>query len=198
VAGNSSRTGGGVHTGASSRDRILDSTFDGNSGDDGAAIAMRTNSPPGTAALVAGSTITNNTGGVSISLGQLVVCLTPISCPLPPTPMLTVQRTIVAPASGQGACAIPPPDPNLQFGWIGQFVDGGANLIGAGGSCAFGSTADPLLGPLADNGGPTWTHLPQAGSPAIDGGGTCTGVDQRGVTRPQGIACDIGAVEVAT
>ncbi len=58
---------------------------------------------------------------------------------------------------------------------------------------------DPLLGPLASNGGPTQTQALQAGSPAIDHGGTsangCPPTDQRGVTRPQGPACDIGAFE---
>jgi predicted outer membrane repeat protein len=57
------------------------------------------------------------------------------------------------------------------------------------------------LGPLADNGGPTRTHLPNAGSPAIDAvpilaPWLCAGTeDQRGVSRPQGAACDNGAVE---
>jgi hypothetical protein len=55
---------------------------------------------------------------------------------------------------------------------------------------------DPKLGPLADNGGPTQTHLPQAGSPAIDAVPFGTPVDQRGVKRPQGTNYDIGAVEV--
>lgn len=62
---------------------------------------------------------------------------------------------------------------------------------------------NPLLGPLASNGGPTLTHLPQPGSPAIDGGSnpSCQAVDQRNVARPvdgngDGAAtCDIGAVE---
>jgi hypothetical protein len=64
------------------------------------------------------------------------------------------------------------------------------------------SNTDPKLGPLADNGGPTRTHALLPGSPAIDRGNTdvCSadpvgGVDQRGVTRPQGAACDIGAYE---
>lgn len=53
------------------------------------------------------------------------------------------------------------------------------------------------LGPLADNGGPTFTHLPQPGSPLIDGGLCLPEVltDQRGVARPFGATCDIGAVE---
>jgi len=55
--------------------------------------------------------------------------------------------------------------------------------------------ADPLLGPLAANGGPTWTHLPLPGSPALDRAPTCPATDQRGVSRPQGSACDAGSVE---
>jgi len=56
---------------------------------------------------------------------------------------------------------------------------------------------DLMLGPLADNGGPTMTFALLPGSPAIDAGdnATCTSADQRGVTRPQGILCDIGAFE---
>ena len=56
---------------------------------------------------------------------------------------------------------------------------------------------DPQLQPLADNGGPTRTHIPAPGSPAIDEVriNACAGLDQRGVTRPQGARCDIGAVE---
>src|SRR5260221_10649616 len=56
---------------------------------------------------------------------------------------------------------------------------------------------DPKLGFFADNGGPTWTVSLLAGSPAIDAGddATCATTDQRGVTRPQGSHCDIGAYE---
>ena len=60
---------------------------------------------------------------------------------------------------------------------------------------------DPKLGPLADNGGPTETCALLAGSPAIDAG-SCTDIsgnpvsyDQRGVARPFGSNCDIGAYE---
>jgi hypothetical protein len=60
---------------------------------------------------------------------------------------------------------------------------------------------DPMLGPLAHNGGPTETQLPMTGSPAIDNGGLpntsgCPLTDQRGRARPSGPACDIGSVEV--
>jgi hypothetical protein len=62
---------------------------------------------------------------------------------------------------------------------------------------------DPLLGPLADNGGLTFTHALQAGSPAIDTGNAFdmdfinhVETDQRGVARPQGSGDDIGAFEL--
>ncbi len=53
------------------------------------------------------------------------------------------------------------------------------------------------LGTLTFNGGafPMQTIMPLAGSPLIDAGGTCSATDQRGVPRPQGAQCDIGAVE---
>jgi hypothetical protein len=82
----------------------------------------------------------------------------------------------------------------------------------------------PMLAPLADNGGAGETHMPLAGSPALDripaascgfpplGGGELEGEqhltglvdypaialgrDQRGVAMPQGAGCDAGAVEV--
>jgi CSLREA domain-containing protein len=59
--------------------------------------------------------------------------------------------------------------------------------------------ADPLIGSLQDNGGPTDTRGLLAGSPAIDHGDNagCPATDQRGVARPQGAACDVGAYESA-
>lgn len=71
-------------------------------------------------------------------------------------------------------------------------------------SCSFDdptdnpTVGDPLVGPLADNGGSTRTHRPLSGSPLVgvvpvaDG---CGGVDQRGVDRPVEELCEIGAVE---
>jgi hypothetical protein len=59
-----------------------------------------------------------------------------------------------------------------------------------------------LLGPLGNHGGPTLTHLPRLGSAAIGSGDNAVcaappvyNLDQRGVLRPQGAVCDIGAVE---
>lgn len=82
----------------------------------------------------------------------------------------------------------------------------GYNLVGDD-TCGLddptdGPVDDPLLGPLADNGGPTRTHLPLDGSPLIDNIPTAdcfpdVNVDQRGVTRPQFGGCDTGSVEVA-
>lgn len=56
---------------------------------------------------------------------------------------------------------------------------------------------DPLLDGLGSFGGPTQTHPPLAGSPAIDAGpeSCAPAVDQRGASRPVGERCDIGAVE---
>jgi hypothetical protein len=58
---------------------------------------------------------------------------------------------------------------------------------------------DPTIGPLQDNGGPTWTHALFPGSPAIDAGDSTQWYapteDQRGVPRPQGLGVDIGAFE---
>jgi CSLREA domain-containing protein len=76
----------------------------------------------------------------------------------------------------------------------------GHNIDGDG-TCMLTGTGDlpatnPLLGPLADNGGPTWTMALPAGSPAIDAAdpGACLAADQRGAARPAG-DCDMGAYE---
>lgn len=96
----------------------------------------------------------------------------------------TLKNTIVAnsPFFG-GNCSDP-------------ITDGGGNLSWPDTTCP-GLNADPLLGPLQDNGGPTQTHALLAGSPAIDAAllTNCPATDQRGVSRPQGAGCDIGAYE---
>ena len=70
--------------------------------------------------------------------------------------------------------------------------------------CAFHAAgdkvnADPQLSPLRSNGGPLQTQAIGEASPARDGGAAagCPGSDERGVQRPQGAACDIGAFEFA-
>jgi hypothetical protein len=80
-----------------------------------------------------------------------------------------------------------------------------ADAILQGGGCPTGAicshviNADPKLGALASNGGFTKTMALGVGSAAIDAGGvttTCATEDQRGVARPQGGKCDMGAYEV--
>ena len=100
----------------------------------------------------------------------------------------TLKNTIVANSPSGGNCSV-------------TITNGGYNLD-SDGSCGFGtannslSGVDPKLGPLADNGGPTKTHALLAGSPAIDKGNSFGATtDQRGVSRPQGAASDIGAFE---
>ena len=77
---------------------------------------------------------------------------------------------------------------------------GGSFNLSSDNSCGFGAGRDNvnvMLGPLANNGGHTLTHLPLGGSPAIDFGTNagCPSSDQRGYPRPFGAACDVGAVE---
>lgn len=88
--------------------------------------------------------------------------------------------------------------------------DLGNNLEFPGASCGFDLASDrqanPLLGTLADNGGPTMTMAPASGSPAKDAGddAACAAApvsnqDQRGASRSVGAGthCDIGAYERA-
>ncbi len=81
---------------------------------------------------------------------------------------------------------------------LGHNLDSGTTcrLAGAG---DLSSTA-PNLGPLQDNTGSTFTLALLAGSPAIDAGASdgCPLTDQRGVARPQGASCDIGAYEAGS
>jgi predicted outer membrane repeat protein len=86
----------------------------------------------------------------------------------------------------------------------GTGCDGGTVFAGSVGNVTWpgatcpGITADPALGPLQDNGGPTPTMVPAAGSPLLDAAVDthCSSTDQRGVDRPQGSHCDVGAVEL--
>jgi CSLREA domain-containing protein len=112
---------------------------------------------------------------------------------LPPAGLFGPARlanTLVANGTG-GDCAGP--------------IDSLGFNLDADGSCGLSEpgdlpAADPMLGPLADNGGPTPTHALAAASPAldqIDADRCLASVDQRGVSRPspQHGACDIGAYE---
>jgi hypothetical protein len=84
---------------------------------------------------------------------------------------------------------------------LGGVMSHGHNVVGAScGEFTMGGDqigANPKLGPLEANGGPTLTHALRADSPAIDAADAalCPDKDQRGVNRPQGPDCDIGAYE---
>jgi CSLREA domain-containing protein len=80
---------------------------------------------------------------------------------------------------------------------LGTIGTNSSNLIETGNCDATFPDDDPNLGALADNGGPTQTHALLQGSIAIDNGdlAACPETDQRGVPRPQGNGCDIGAYE---
>ncbi len=97
----------------------------------------------------------------------------------------TVRNTLIA--FNRTDCANPP--------------DVSDHNLDSDGSCGSGFvTADPEIGPLGDNGGPTQTFallsppLVPAASPAIGAGSSCDPNDQRGVARPTG-PCDIGAFQ---
>ena len=96
----------------------------------------------------------------------------------------------------------------------GNFVDGAVQDCGlvnasqtshnlsSDASCGFSDAgsqqlADPRLGGLAANGGPTLTRALLGGSPAVNAGDNaiCPSADQRGTPRPQARICDIGAYE---
>ncbi len=124
----------------------------------------------------------SGTGGGIYQQGGL--CIEGVGCP-----STTIQNTIVASNSG-GNCA---------EGLDGAVLDGGHNLSFGDTTCP-GINGDPRLGPLQGNGGPTQTQELGPGSAAIDAvpatGAGCPATDQRGVARPSGPACDIGAYEV--
>ena len=111
----------------------------------------------------------------------------------------SLYNTIVASAD---------PTENCSTGTgTGLILSAGYNLD-TGSTCGFktppgdlSDVADPMVASLADNGGSVLTAAleatSQATSPAINAGGdaNCPPTDARGVTRPQGSHCDIGAFE---
>jgi hypothetical protein len=169
---NNSGDGGVIHT-AGGVTSIVNSTVSGNDGD-GIVICYFD-------LTTTNVTVTGNTGSA------ISTCA--------PAYAATVANTIL-----DGACN-------------GSVTSNGYNVESPGDTCGFDQGTDQVnvssddlkLGPLADNGGPTETHALLRGSVAIDripeadcvdAEGQPLTTDQRGVTRPQGGACDVGAVEM--
>jgi hypothetical protein len=152
---------------------------------------------------LSGNSAANGGGGIfdiSSHLNVNYVTATSNSAPEGANFWLTagsLRNSLIANGIGSASCR--------NFGVI---TDGGFNLddddscnLTAASSLA---NTDPQLGTLADNGGLTETVDLLSGSPAIDripagtnGCGTDITTDQRGVARPQGSTCDIGAFETA-
>ena len=169
---------------------VHNSTFNGNSADTGGGIRNM-----GGTLTVTHSTLSGNnaTEGGSIYNSNNVVD-DPEGGGVELIGTLTLANTILANSSNGGDC--------VNDG--GTLTPAGVNLI-EDGSCGASAdpthfrTGDPQLGPLADNGGPTQTMALLVGSPAIDAAedSLCPDTDQRGVARPHGAACDLGAYELA-
>ena len=146
---------------------ITNSTLSGNSAPNiGGAIF----SAPSGSLTVSNSTFSGNSAGSAGGSLFNVDGATPAQ----------LRNTIVASSPG-GNCA-------------GPITDGGYNLDD-GTTCGFSTannsqpSTNPLLGPLADNGGPTQTHALLTGSPAIDKGNSFGATtDQRGESRPHDFA----------
>lgn len=198
VVDNDGNTGGGIYSHTGSDLLVRDSTVSGNSvGAYGGGINNRGS------AMVENSTISGNTafsGGGIKSWSTMTISSSTVTGNFATWGggvnqsggPVTLENTIVAMnmvSGGGGDC-------------IGSTSSAGHNLdsdgtclLVAGGDL---SGADPLLGPLADNGGPTSTHALLDGSPAIDAASAMCpppGTDQRGVARPQGAGCDMGSFE---
>ncbi len=171
-----SSTGGGVW--ADQTAEVTNSTVTGNrAGGGGGGLAV-----VNTRIALVYATVASNEAGVGANLQMLAG-----------SDELTSFASVVAEPGGGGAdCDL---DPAVVTSSQGYNVAGDA-------SCGFGAAPGDVdggfpveLGALADNGGPTPTRLP--GGFLVDLV-ECDEivVDQRGVTRSQGTACDVGAVEL--
>jgi hypothetical protein len=183
VSGNTAGTSGGGVFNASGALTLTGSTVSGNTAGTSGGGAYNL----GTLTLTA-STLTGNSagsaGGVA-NAGTLTLAQTVVS-----------GNTAAAGREAYSAGGTVSADADNLFGHDG---DAGVNGFSPGASDAVPSAAfSAILTPtLAFNGGPTQTHDLVLGSPAVGGvpAASCLTTDQRGLVRPQGADCDIGAVE---
>jgi predicted outer membrane repeat protein len=156
--------------------RLTNCTVSGNQADSGGAFyAGGRGRLFLSSSTVSGNTAVTGVGGIESSGG------------LP----LVIANSILANNVGPGANDCEGPLANRAYNLIED--PSGCDLVGAGVGDIYG--VDPLLGPLAANGGPTETHALLAGSPAIatTPDRHCPLTDQRGNPRP--VPCDIGAYQ---
>jgi hypothetical protein len=210
ISGNSAGEGGGIYTGGGKLPgnlTVINSTISGNfASSDGGGIAS------GFSVLtIVNSTISGNSvgdpdygdgGGIASGYGVVPPALTITNSTVSGNSAATcggvcrgtveIQNTILnANASGNIGGTV------TSRGYNVCSDDGGGLLTGPGDQI----NTDPLLGPLRDHGGPTLTHVPLRGSPAIDAGDPDftppPDHDQRGecFDRVFGGRIDVGSVE---
>jgi hypothetical protein len=187
--------GGGINT-SSGAVTLTNSTLSGNSttGRDAYGGGIWTSSG---AVTLTNSTLTgNSTAGDGADGGGIFVYDTASN------PPLTIQNSIVAgntTALGTGPDLLPDPNSTLT---VNYSLIGVADFLIFAGNVGNLVNVAPLLGPLANNGGPTMTHAPLAGSPAVNAGDPGVAFDpdefdQRGPGFPRVVhgRIDIGAYE---
>ena len=176
-AATSGSQGGGIYTTGDAQQGITtlsNSTVSGNTSSSGESLGEG-----GGIYVVGGTLVAQNATIANNLVGSAGQATTPSAIHRSPqaTATVTVSHSIVA-GGGLFAC-------------VGGPFGGTRNVVESA-SCG-SPVANPLLGPLANNGGPTDTHAIGASSPAVNGGTSCEPTDQRGVARAG--ACDIGAYE---
>lgn len=192
--GNGAGFAGGGLTGLDATVAIENSTFSGNTAAlEGGAIALYSGYGPDAQA-IRNTTITDNTtaeqgnGGAVVLVGAVSATIPSSILANTTSPGGTVD--LVLTALQVGTPTVSATNSLVENPGSSGVTTAGANLIGV----------DPLLGTLADNGGPTQTHLPSATSPVRDAGANPAGLafDQRGTGFPRvsGSAADIGSVEI--
>ncbi|WP_328392788.1 right-handed parallel beta-helix repeat-containing protein [Streptomyces sp. NBC_00390] len=145
---------------------------------------------------ITGNSATDGGGGINIAPAYLDSLPQPVTDIVNlPLGHLSLQNTIIA----GNTVGTTTSDCKNVF----ATVDSLGNNLDSGNSCHLDAEGDlprrsPGLAPLGDHGGPTDTVALLPGSPAVDAADDgCPATDQRGITRPQGLACDMGAFEHA-